>query len=377
MNIPFCQAHTSSQSAKNVQFLVDNPSEIAKNSFTKQCIQYFEELYPGYKALIVSSCTRALDLIALSLNLGANDEIVMPSFNYVGVANAFAQTGAKLVFADVDVESMNISAASVEKCLSPNTKAVLAMNYAGVGSDLVAIKKLCAQKKIIFIEDNAQGIGAYLGDKLLGGFGDFSCISFDSVKNISCGEGGVILYRSQFEESIETVFNNGTNRVAFEKGAVEAYEWVVLGSKFAISEYNAAILLPLLQSCDSIIQERRDKWNQLYDALAQVTGLMPCLPKHMRGGKHNAHIFFIKLPSNHARDSVMNYLQGKGVSCSFHYTPLHSSQMGLAKNFKMIIDSSTTLESDKLLRLPVFNALTKHQISYIISTLKDAIQYKS
>lgn len=373
MKTPFYQTYTLEQSADNVHYLVDNPSELSLKKFSNACQGYFEKIYPGYKALLVSSCTRALDLIAIALDLGPGDEVVLPSFNYVGVANAFAATGAKLVFADIDAKTMNVSIEALKKCLTAKTKAVAIMNYAGMGKDLEEIKLLCDELGITLVEDNAQGIGAFYNNKRLGSFGDFSCISFDSLKNLSCGEGGVVLYKSKFEDAVQTVFHNGTNRLAFEKGEVDAYEWVSLGSKFALSEFNAAIMLPLLENSEGIILERLQKWNFLYDTLWEVESLRVYLPNHMRKLKHNAHIFYLKFVDNDQRDLVMGYLQENGISCSFHYTPLHSSKMGLAKNYSMPVDNNTTTESEVLLRLPIFNALTKSQIQEIKSALCEVV----
>lgn len=371
MKIPFNKIYTLPESASNVGQLTADPARFAEKHFTKQCERFFESLYPGYHALMVGSCTRALELIAMSLGLDERDEIVMPSFNYVGVANAFAQTGAKLVFADIDENFMNLTLDSIKACVTKNTKAVVLMNYAGVGIELEEISTYCAEQNLILIEDNAQGIGAYDQSKRLGSFGDYSCISFDSLKNISCGEGGVILFKPAYKTAIETVFHNGTNRMAFEKGDVEAYEWVDLGSKFAISEYGSAILHPLLLQMEEIIAERRQKWALLYRQLEAYDVIRPYLPSAMCQVAHNAHIFYLLFENLVQRDKVLSRLENQQIACSFHYTPLHSSVFGLKSAYKIPIDKNTTDRSQRLLRLPIFNDVSNtqlEQISYAVYT---------
>ncbi|MFT4754011.1 MAG: dTDP-4-amino-4,6-dideoxygalactose transaminase [Salibacteraceae bacterium] len=373
MNIPFYQTFTSEQSAENIKFLVDNPSRISEKKYTKLCQEYFENVYPDYKALMVGSCTRALDLIAIALDLESTDEVIMPSYNYVGVSNAFANK-AKIVFADVDPLTLNINVESAEACLSEKSKVLVVMNYGGMSGDLEELKSFGKKHDLLLVEDNAQGLGAFFKDKRLGGFGDLSCISFDSLKNISCGEGGVVLYKPKFEERILTVFHNGTNRLAFENKQVPAYEWVGLGSKFALSEYSASILRPLLVNEMEITEERRERWQFLFNSLNCIKALSPYLPHAMNKAKHNAHIFYIIFDSKAQRDFVMNGLNKAGISCSFHYTPLHSSIYGVNQNFEMNMDIYTTAKSDCLLRLPMFNDLSNEQIIKISNTLQSIFE---
>lgn len=369
MNIPFYKTYTQAESIENIASLVNNPQLITEKNYTKECTAFFEKQYPGYKALMVSSCTRALDLIAMALDLELGDEVIMPSFNYVGAANAFANTGASLVFADVEPKTMNADVQDIAANISSKTKAVLVMNYGGMGCELDTIQTLCKEKDIVLIEDNAQGIGATVYEGKLGSFGDFSCISFDSLKNISCGEGGVLLFKPAYEESVRRVFHNGTNRLLFERGEIDAYEWVSIGSKFAISEYNAAVLFPLLVNSDAIIAERREKWQLLYDALDKLEHIQPFLPIEMNKSNHNAHIFYLKFKTNRQRDLTLKFLLNEGVECSFHYTPLHSSVYGLDNSLTMRNDVYTSKESKCLLRLPIFNALDSQDVRHIAQSL--------
>lgn len=371
MNIPFYQTYTLPQSAENVEYLVRHSERISDRKFTQACKEYFEKLYPGKQALMVNSCTRALELIVYSLNLGKNDEVILPSFNYVGVANAFAQTGAKLVFADIDPAFMNITVESIKPCLTTNTRVVVVMNYAGAGHQLKEIQEFCRSNNLVFVEDNAQGIQSTYEGVPLGSFGDLSCISFDSLKNVSCGEGGVLLYKQEYAKQILTIFNSGTNREAFERGEVEAYEWVTIGSKFAISEFNSAILLPLLLNSEEIIEERRARWDMLYDTLWAHAEFRDFLPRHLKAAGHNAHVFYLKLANESQRNGLMNAFLQAGISSSFHYTPLHSSIMGLSRNYPMPVDDFTSEQSACLLRLPMFNALSQEQMEYIAQVMHE------
>lgn len=369
MKIPFNISSTSSSSTENVKHLVENPLSISEKFFTKLCIEWFQKVYPEYKALLVTSCTKAMELIALSIDIQEGDEIIMPSFSYVGVANSFANLGAKLVLQDIDPETMNIDSNLLESAITAKTKAVVIMHYGGVACEMKKIVEICKQRNIVLIEDNAQGIGATYHDIPLGSFGDFSCISFDSLKNISCGEGGVLLYKEKFTKSVDVCFENGTNRNDFSEGKVEYYEWVNRGSKFAISEFNAAILYPLLLNTETITDTRKERWQKLYDSIFQEEKIKHLLTPKLLLYNHNAHIFFLKCAHKKERDALMKFLNSKEISCSFHYTPLHSSVQGKKLGLHLPNDTHTTKESERLLRLPMYNTLTDSNIEYITDNL--------
>ncbi|MBX7225896.1 MAG: aminotransferase class I/II-fold pyridoxal phosphate-dependent enzyme [Chitinophagales bacterium] len=369
MLVPFNKLYTASRSASNIKDLIDYPERIYSGFYTKKCIAHFESLYPEYEALMTTSCTAALELIALALDFSKGEEIIMPSYNFVGVANAFALHGAKIVFADIEPHSMNIQAASIESAITKNTKAVLVMHYGGAPCEIEAIRKLCDIHHLILIEDNAQGIGVTHNGRLLGSFGDFSTISFDSQKNISCSEGGLILYKKKFKERIITVFNNGTNKAAFMQGLTPNFEWISEGLKFNMSEYNAAILSALLDEQQHILQERMERWNALFETLEQ--GWLPndFLPHHLKNGIHNAHLFYVKCRQTIERDALIAYLSAKGISTQFHYMPLHHSTFAREKGFVMKDDQYTTMEAQKLLRLPIYNALSDDEIQYMSASI--------
>ena len=343
MSTPFHRPVTHPESARNVQHLVGDPDALLRKEFTKSCEAWFEQRYPGYRAFMTTSCTRALELAALSIDIRPGDEIILSPYNYVGVANAFANYGAKLVFVDVDPATMNIDARAIEAAITDRTRAVLAMHYGGVGCDMRTILDVCQRHDVLCIEDAALSIGATLNGQPLGSFGDISAISFDSMKNITCGEGGVLLVQERFVPTVEVAFENGTDKRAFERGQVPAYTWTARGSKFALSEFNAAVLLPLLENEERITRERRARWDALYDALAASDFFSPMLPNALRDGEHNGHVFWLLAPSRAERDELLTALTAAGVPAAFHYQVLDGGQE---------VPRAADL-ADRVVRLPV------------------------
>lgn len=370
MQIAFNIVKTSDQSVENVKLLVENPKLIINKHFSKKCEAYFEEKYKGYNALMTSSCTKALEIIALTLNISEGDEIIMPSFNFVGVANAFANFGAKLVFIDINPDTMVIDPNQIEESITNKTKAIVIMHYTGVSCDINKVLELSLKYNIPIIEDNAQGITSTYNNQLLGSFGDFSCISFDSLKNISCSEGGVLLVKESHYESVVSVYDNGTDRLAFEQGKVEYFQWIGKGSKYTLSEYNAAVLYPLLLDSEKIVDTRKRIWKSYFEKLIKIGIPKEILPTEVAKNQHNGHIFFIKCRDSYERKKLKKYLNEKGIETHSHYPPLHESTNAISNNFRINNDSHTSIESHKLLRLPMHCSITNEQIDYIASNLK-------
>ncbi|MEX0810912.1 MAG: aminotransferase class V-fold PLP-dependent enzyme [Chitinophagales bacterium] len=371
MKIPFNIPYTCNDSSNNVEFLVKNPETISDWVFTQKCKEYFKQKYPEYTAFMTSSCTRAMELIALSIGILPGDEIIMSSYNFVGVANAFSNYGAVLRFTDIDPETMNIPPESIKNLINKKTRAVIVMHYGSVACQLNKIKQICDESDVLLIEDNAQGICAKTDDdRLLGSVGDFSCISFDTLKNIGCSEGGVLLCKNRYVDKVKICYDNGTNRSAFFKKKVNAYEWIDSGSKFNMPEFNAAVLYPLLIKSEQIIEERKLKWNTYFNLMLENPILNKLLPKHQADYKHNAHIFFLKCENKRQRDALMSYLKKNGIMNSFHYTPLHNSIRGRKLNCSIDKDEYTTLESNKLLRLPIYNTISDEEIKYVVSKIE-------
>ena len=362
-SIPF----TCEESADNVRKLIEDPQKVNSGFYTQKCVELLEAKYQGYKAYLTTSCTRSLELIALGLNLQPQDEVILSPFTYVGVGNAFANYGANLVFVDIRPETMNINADLIEAAITPKTKAIIAMHYASIGCEMEKIVDLCNHHNIALIEDNAQGTEATYHGQLLGTFGDFSCLSFDILKNISCNEGGALLLKEPFIDAFDIVYENGTNRTAFRKGKVDSYEWVDRGSKFSMSEYTAAVLYPLLIKSESINKTRRKKWDDLLSRINREESLSKYIPRAMFDYDHNGHIAYLKFESTEQRNLVMKYLNDHGIQSSFHYVSLDLSIAGQ----KHIHPNNffAAQESNRLLRLPMHNYLTEDEMDRITSTL--------
>jgi dTDP-4-amino-4,6-dideoxygalactose transaminase len=377
MHIPFNLPFTLPESTLQVQKLVENPALITEKHYSKLCEKYFEDLYPGYKALLTPSCTKALEVVAIALGFNNSDEIIMPSFNFVGVGNAFVLHGAVPVFADIDPDTMNIHPDSIRRSITPKTKAVLAMHYSGVGCDMEDIMDICEEHNLILIEDNAQGIHCQHNRQLLGSFADFSVISFDSMKNISCSEGGVLLYKEKYHHKITVAYHLGTNREDFENGKVSHYEWVAKGSKFYMSEYNAAVLYPLLMCSEEICKERRAIWNMLFDLFYEEELLRKLLPLKIRDKEHNGHIFWIKCENKNERHELIKFLSSKNISSFFHYTPLHLSNFFLSCQKHSYGQLNTPSESENILRLPIYNKLSSENVKSILASVLSFYETKN
>lgn len=368
-NVPY----TSTECLDHIKELVEQPDRVNSGRYYARCKAWFEERWPGYTAFLTTSCTRALELAALGMGLTEGDEVILSPFNYVGVGNAFALHGARLVYADIDPETMNIDPEQVECLITERTRAVVAMHYAGVPCDMDRLRRICDDHGLVCIEDNAQGIGVSLNGRPLGSFGEYSVMSFDTQKNISCHEGGVLLCRNELAPAVDIAFLNGSNRTAFLKGAVKKYEWVAKGSKFTMNEYTAAVLYPLLEQSPRILGERLGRWNRLFDKIAADASLASVIPPVMLRAPHNGHIAYIKLGNAEERDRVMRFLNDRGVPCAFHYVPLDHSEAGQRYGTRAGACPNSDRESDRLLRLPMYNALTEEQLDHIVSTLQLAI----
>lgn len=369
-NINFNIPYTCSDSFKNIQHLIKNPTIVNNNTYTHKCKAWFDEHYSEYDAFLTSSATRALELVAMYLNLKPNDEIILSPFNFVGVANAFVNFGAKLVFVDINPQTMNLDENLIEKSITDKTRAIVAMHYAGFTNNIYKIKDICKKYNLILIEDNAQGLGASFQNKSLGSFGDFSCISFDAMKNISCNEGGVLLCKKKYTEKIDVIYNIGTNKLDFLTGKVEFYSWISKGSKFYMSEYNAAILYPLLIKLKTITQKRITIWNKFYHQLSSILENKIQLPQHLfQSNEHNAHIFYILLQDSKQRSLVSSVLTKSGIPNHIHYIPLNKSTRN-KKHFTTYTKiNKCNTAAGQLLRLPMHNYLTSSQIAYIAENL--------
>jgi dTDP-4-amino-4,6-dideoxygalactose transaminase len=341
--------------------------------FTRSCHGWFEAHLPATKTLLTTSCTHALEMTAFLLGIGEGDEVIMPSFTFVSTANAFAVRGARIVFVDVEPRTMNISAEAVAKAISTRTRAIVVVHYAGVACDMDAIGAIAAGHGIPVVEDAAQGFMARYKGRMLGTLGVLGCYSFHETKNISCGEGGLLVINdTEHSEGAEILREKGTNRARFFRGLVDKYTWVGLGSSYLPSELNAAYLFSQLENVGRIQADRMGTWDRYYEGLCGIASEgrieLPFIPE---GCEHNAHMFFIKCKDLGERTMLMEHLKAEGISSAFHYVPLHSSPQGLRTGVFHGTDRWTTRESERLLRLPLWYGISTLQVDSVVAAIKE------
>ena len=352
-----------------------NSNSISSNStYTKQCESFLEQKF-GYKAaLLTSSCTAALEIIAMIIkqHCGDKDEIILPSFTFVSTANAFAKFGFKIRFIDVK-PCMNIDEQDIIKAITPKTAAVVAVNYGGFSSDLEFLSKECKERHIFFVEDNAQGIDAKFNDQYLGSFGDFSTFSFHDTKNVtSGGEGGAFICNNpQYLELAKIIREKGTNREQFFRGQVDKYTWLAIGGHYLMSELQAAFLLGQLNHLDEVTKKRRAIWQHYYDALQPLAENQKVELQQPQSKNHtNGHMFFLKCKNLEERTALIAYLKDHNIITVFHYLPLHSSPAGQKHGTFVGNDTNTTRDSERLIRLPVWFDLTFAQVDAVQTQIK-------
>lgn len=325
--------------------------------FTKRCHSWFEESLPCKKALLTPSCTAALEMAAILIDIQPGDEVIMPSYTFVSTANAFVLRGAKIIFVDIHPDTMNIDESKIESAITDRTKAIVPVHYAGVSCEMDTIMDIANRHNIYVIEDAAQGMMSTYKGKALGTIGHLGAYSFHETKNYtSGGEGGLLIINDdKFKEKAEIIREKGTNRSQFFRGMVDKYSWVDIGSSYLPSDIQAAYLWGQLEKVEEINNQRLKAWLYYY---TQLKGLeskghikLPTVPNKC---KHNAHMFYVKVENINRRTDLIKYLKDNGIMSVFHYIPLHSSIAG--KEFGRLFgeDKYTTIESEKLLRLPMF-----------------------
>jgi dTDP-4-amino-4,6-dideoxygalactose transaminase len=343
--------------------------------FTKHCQAWLERTVGSRKALLTHSCTGALEMAALLADIGRGDEVIMPSFTFVSTANAFALRGGVPVFVDVREDTLNIDESRVEAAITPRTKAIVVVHYAGIACEMDALCALAKRHRLMLIEDAAQALGAAYRDRPLGSFGELATISFHETKNLISGEGGALLINSaELVERAEIIREKGTNRSKFFRGEVDKYTWVDLGSSFLPSDILAAFLWAQLEAADTIRSARQALWQRYHDAFAEVErrGLVrrPVVP---RDASPNAHTYYLVLPDAVRRQNFIDTLRRDEIYAVFHYVPLHSSPAG--RRYGRVSGSMalTDAMSERLVRLPLWIGLESQQ-DYVIDRCLRALQ---
>lgn len=328
-------------------------------------------------ALLTTSCTHALEMAMMALGIGPGDEVILPSFAFVTAASAILRQGARPVFAEIDESTFNIDPHDVANRITPRTRAVVVVHYAGQGSQLDELLALTAYHQLWLIEDAAQAIGAKYQGKMLGTLGQIGCFSFHNTKNIVAGEGGAFVTNDlAINQRAEIIREKGTNRSAFLRGEVDKYTWVDVGSSYVVSDLLAALLLAQLRRIDEINAARRRIWWHYYHQMEslEIAGrlIRPGLDPH---AEHNAHIYAFRVPPKQ-RDSLLEYLKAHGVGATFHFVPLHSSPYGQKHlGYKPGDFPVTEAVSDSLIRLPLFPDMSLEQADYVLKILNDGLHY--
>ncbi|MCL2843973.1 MAG: dTDP-4-amino-4,6-dideoxygalactose transaminase [Chitinivibrionia bacterium] len=335
---------------------IDSKHISGDGKYTKLCNSILEKQTGAKKALLTSSCTAALEMSALMLNLEPGDEVICPSFTFVTTASAFALRGAKIVFADIKNDTLNLDESLLEQAITSKTKAIIPVHYAGVSCEMDKILEIAKKYNLAVIEDAAQAVGSFYKDKPCGSIGDLGCFSFHETKNISCGEGGALLVNNEnFIELAEIIREKGTNRSKFFRGQVDKYTWVELGSSYLPSDMLAAYLYPQLSKCEQINGKRIELWNNYHKNFEEFEkkGVInrPFIPANC---KHNAHMYYLRFNDMDTRTKFINFMKQSGIMCVFHYVPLHSSPAGQKYGRVAGKMETTNNVGETLVRLPLF-----------------------
>lgn len=363
MKIPFNKPYLTGKETTYIQDAVNKGKISGNGYYTKKCQSFFENNYNIKKALLTTSCTDALEMAAILINIEPGDEVIMPSYTFVSTANAFVLRGAKIVFADSYENNPNIDADKIEALITSKTKAIVPVHYAGVACDMDKIMSIAKKHNLFVIEDAAQAIDSQYKGKPLGSIGHLATFSFHETKNIISGEGGLLAINDeQFMDRAEIIWEKGTNRAAFWRGEVDKYNWVDVGSSFLPSEIVAAFLWAQLENLEEIQKKRKEIWNLYLEKLkGNLNFKTPLIPDY---ATNNAHMFYLVCKSIEDRDQLINNLNLNNISAVFHYISLHKSPY-FKNQYKggELINSDTF--SNYLVRLPLFYELTEIDINEI------------
>ncbi len=372
MKIKFCVASQTGDELRYISKAIESGQLAGDGFFTKSCTKWFENFLGAPKCLLTPSCTHALEMTAILLDIQPGDEIIMPSYTFVSTANAFVLRGAKIVFVDIRPDNMNIDETKIEAAVTHKTKAIVPVHYAGVACDMDAIMDIAKRNNLFVVEDAAQGLMSYYKGKPLGTIGHFGTISFHTTKNFtSGGEGGLLIVNDDnYSHRAEIFREKGTDRAAFFRGDVDKYTWRDIGSSMLPSEVQAAYLWAQLCNIDKLHNARMNIWNEYKSAFSHTN------IQHSGGlskieGSHNGHIFYLIGEKNNR--TYLPKFRELGIQATSHYEPLHSSQMGYKHGQTSANMTNTDYLSSHLIRLPIFASMTSQQAQYVISAAKDIL----
>jgi dTDP-4-amino-4,6-dideoxygalactose transaminase len=356
-----------------MQQAIDNMHVSGDGPFSKKCQALLESTVGVHKALLTTSCTHALEMMAMLLDIQPGDEVIIPDFTFVSTINAFVLRGARPVFADIRPDTLNLDESQLERLITPRTRAIVAVHYAGVGCEMDTILEIAGRHGIAVVEDNAHGLFGKYKSRYLGTFGCLATQSFHETKNFTCGEGGALLINDpQYIERAEIIREKGTNRSRFFRGQVDKYTWVDIGSSYVLSDLLAAFLFAQLEAREQIQAKRQRVWHYYCDHLQDWSAAhdvrLPIVPAYC---DQPYHMFYLLMPSLEQRQALIDHLKHRDIQSVFHYLPLHLSDMG--RKFGGLPGDCPVTEaiSDRLLRLPFYNELTEANQAYVIDSIRD------
>jgi dTDP-4-amino-4,6-dideoxygalactose transaminase len=360
--IPFNKPYLVGKESVYIKEAHNNSILAGDGPFTQNCHKKLVELTGSSKVLLVHSCTAALEMAAILIDIEPGDEVIMPSYTFVSTANAFVLRGGVPVFVDIRSDTLNLDENLIEAAITPKTKAIVPVHYAGVGCEMEKIMTIAKKHDLIVIEDAAQSICSRYKGKSLGSFGDLACISFHETKNIHCGEGGALLINNpKFAERAEIIREKGTNRTQFFRGQVDKYRWVDIGSSFLPGELVASFLFAQLEEAESITSERLRIWNLYHE-------LFECLEKNGKARRpiipveteHNGHIYYMLIDRSFDRNDVLQQIGRRGINAVFHYQPLHTSPAGMKYGLTPSALPLTEEISESIIRFPLWIGFDQH-----------------
>lgn len=370
--IPFNKPPTTGTEETSLAESIRSGKLSGDGPFTQRCHEWFNQQLKCKKSLLTTSCTHALEMAALLIDIQEGDEVIMPSYTFVSTANAFVLRGAKIVFVDIRPDTMNLDESKIKAAITHKTKAIVPVHYAGVGCEMNTIMEIAKQYQLIVIEDAAQGMMSSYHGQALGSIGHLGAFSFHETKNYtSGGEGGLLIINDdRFVERAEIIREKGTNRSQFFRGMVDKYTWVDIGSSYLMNDLSASFLWAQLQHVHEINQARLRNWHYYYEQLKNLERKEFLeLPKIPSECSHNAHMFYIKLKNLEIRSELIDWLKQKEIASAFHYVPLHRSPVGIKLGRFEGADVFTTQDSERLLRLPMYYGLTIEDIKFITETI--------
>jgi dTDP-4-amino-4,6-dideoxygalactose transaminase len=373
--IPFNRPFITGDEFGYIREAIANLHLSGNGPFGRRCAGWLEERTGTPRALMTHSCTAALEMTALLARVRPGDEVIMPSFTFVTTATAFALSGATPVFVDIRPDTLNLDERLVEEAITPATRAIVAVHYAGVGCEMDALREIADRHELLLVEDAAQALGATYRGRPLGTLGDLGALSFHETKNVTSGEGGALLVNDpELAAAAEVIQEKGTNRSAFFRGQVDKYTWVDMGSSYVLSDIAAAFLWAQLEHMDEITAQRRAVWSAYHERFEELeqrdVARRPVVPAHC---EHNAHLYYLLLRDEAERTRLMGLLGERGIASVFHYVPLHSSPAGsrIGRAAGPLVHTDDA--SDRLLRLPLWAGMGEAEIEAVTSSVYDAL----